>query len=162
MRSSGRRRNYAAPLLLAGLVACHPAPTPPDKAAIEADTQAIQAAARDWFKAIEAKDLEKTLSFYATDAEYLSAGRAAVSTEEGRRKLWIEDYASPGFASEEATTRIEVAASGDLAYQSGTYVGSGQDAQGRPTKSTGKFVVVWKKQASGQWKAIIDIDNADQ
>jgi ketosteroid isomerase-like protein len=162
MKSSSRRRIDVALLLLAGLAACHRGSPPPDKAAIEAETQAIQAAARDWFKAIEAKDLDKTLSFYAPDAEYLSAGRPAVSTAEGRRKFWIEDYASPGFASEETTTRIEVAASGDLAYQSGTYIGSGQDARGTPTKSTGKFVVVWKKQPNGQWKAIIDIDNADQ
>lgn len=28
--------------------------------------------------------------------------------------------------------------------------------------TTGKFVDIWKKQASGEWKAIIDIDNADQ
>jgi ketosteroid isomerase-like protein len=162
MRTPSWPRYGAAPLLLAGLAACHSGTTPIDKAAIEVETQAIQAAANAWFKAIEEKDLDKTLSFYATDAEYLSAGRPAVSTEEGRRKLWIEDYASPAFASEEATNRIEMAASGDLAYQRGTYVVSGEDAQGRPTKSTGKFVVVWKKQSSGQWKAIIDIDNADQ
>ncbi len=29
-------------------------------------------------------------------------------------------------------------------------------------QSAGKFVVVWKKQSDGQWKAVIDIDNADQ
>jgi len=162
MRTRGRHRYCAAPLLLAGLVACHPGPTPVDKAAIEAETRAIEATANGWFKAIEAKDLDKTLSFYATDAEYLPAGRPAASTADERRKLWIEDYASRGFASEEATSRIEVAASGDLAYQRGTYVVSGEGAQGKPTKSTGKFVVVWKKQSSGQWKAIIDIDNADE
>ena len=74
----------------------------------------------------------------------------------------MEDYASPGFASEETTSRIEVAVSGDLAYQRGTYVLSATDAQGKPTKSTGKFVVIWKKQGDGKCKAIIDIDNADQ
>jgi ketosteroid isomerase-like protein len=162
MRRPGWRPRFAAPVLLAGLAACHPGPAAVDKAAIAAETRAIQAAANAWFKAIEEKDLDKTLSFYAADAEYLSAGRPAASTEEGRRKLWIEDYASPGIASEEATSRIEVAASCDLAYQRGTYVVSGVDAQGKSSKSTGKFVVVWKKQASGQWKAIIDIDNADQ
>jgi len=28
--------------------------------------------------------------------------------------------------------------------------------------TTGQFLVIWKKQPSGEWKAIIDIDNADQ
>ena len=103
------------------------------------------------------------MSFYAPDAQYLSAGRPAAVTPDERRKLWVEDYGTPGFASEEATTQIEVARSGDLAYQRGTYVSRAtQNAQGRNRRtSTGKFVVVWKKQASGGWKAIIDIDNAD-
>ena len=26
----------------------------------------------------------------------------------------------------------------------------------------GKYVVVWKKQPSGQWKAIVDVFNTDQ
>ena len=112
--------------------------------------------ANDWFKAIAAKDLEKTLSFYTPDAQYLSAGRPAAVTPDERRKLWVEDYGTPGFASEEATTRIEVARSGELAYQRGTYVSRGRNDKGEIGTSTGKFLVVWKKQASGGWKAIIE------
>jgi ketosteroid isomerase-like protein len=151
-----------APLLLAALTACHQGPAPVAAVNIEAESQSIRSEANAWFKAIAEKDLEKTLSFYAADAQYLSAGRPAAATADERRRLWVEDFASPGFASEEATTRIEVARSGDLAYQRGTYVASTQDAQGHPAKSAGKFVVVWKKQSDGKWKAIIDIDNADQ
>ena len=102
------------------------------------------------------------MSFYATDAEYLSAGRPAATTAEERRKLWLEDFAIPGFSSDESTTKIEVAGSGDLAYQRGVYVLGTEDTQGRPSKTTGKFIVIWKKQSNGNWKAIIDIDNADQ
>ena len=119
----------------------------------DAEAAKIQSLANDWFKAIAAKDLEKTLSFYAPDAHYLSAGRPAADTPDERRKLWVEDYGTPGFASEEVTTKIEVARSGELAYQRGTYVIG---------TSTGKFLVVWEKQGSGEWKAIIDIDNSDQ
>jgi ketosteroid isomerase-like protein len=152
----------AAPLLLAGAVACQPSHTPVSASDTEAEAQAIQSEADAWFKAIAEKDLEKTLSFYAADAEYLSAGRPAVSTADERRKYWAEDYATPGFASDETTTKIEVAKSGDLAYQRGTYVLRAQDGQGKMTQSNGKFMVVWKKEADGKWKAIIDIDNADQ
>jgi ketosteroid isomerase-like protein len=131
-------------------------------AAVAADAASIRSEAQAWFKAIDAKDLEKTLSFYAADAQYLSAGRPAAATPEERRKLWMEDFGTPGFSSDEATTQIEVARSGDLAYQRGTYVATMQNEQDQMTKSTGKFVVVWKKQNNGRWKAIIDIDNADQ
>ena len=153
----------ALSLLVAGLSACQrtcgPAAAHAD---VDAETAVIQSLATEWFKAIAAKDLEKTLSFYAPDARYLSAGRPAASTPEERRKLWVEDYATPGFSSEEATAMIEVAQSGELAYQRGTYLSKAQNEQRRVIATTGKFLVVWKKQATGGWKAIIDIDNADQ
>jgi len=69
--------------------------------------------------------------------------------------------ASPGFALKFASTKIEVARSGDLAYEIGTYELTGNDAKGRPQTAKGKYVVVWKKQA-GSWKAAADIFNADQ
>jgi ketosteroid isomerase-like protein len=150
----------AAPLLLAG--ACQPRHTPVGAPNTEAEAEPIRSKADAWFKAIAEKDLEKTLSFYAADAQYLSAGRPAASTADERRKYWMEDYATPGFSSDETTTKIEVAKSGDLAYQRGTYVLSAQDGQGKLSRSSGKFVVVWKKQPDGEWKAIIDIDNEDQ
>jgi ketosteroid isomerase-like protein len=162
MRSKRYRTLPVALFLLAGLVACHPHRAPADIANVEAESESIRTQATAWFQAIAEKDLEKTLSFYAPDAQYLAAGRPPVSTADERRRYWTEDYATPGFSSEEKTTKIEVARSGDLAYQRGTYVLSAQDDRGKLTQSAGKFVVVWKKQSDGQWKAIIDIDNADQ
>jgi ketosteroid isomerase-like protein len=144
------------------LAACQPSQGPATADSnTEADSASIRSEADAWFKAIAAKDLEKTLSFYASDAQYLSAGRPAATTAEARRKLWVEDYATPGFSSDEVTTQIEVARSKELAYQRGTYVSTVQNEQGQLTKSTGKFVVVWKKQGD-QWKAIIDMDNTDE
>jgi ketosteroid isomerase-like protein len=154
-------------LMTVALTACQPTTGPAtansNAADSNTDTEAasIRSEADAWFKAIAAKDLEKTLSFYAPDAQYLSAGRPAAATPEARRKLWVEDYATPGFSSDEMTTQIEVAGSKDLAYQRGTYVSTMQNEQGQMTKSAGKFVVVWKKQG-GRWKAIIDMDNTDQ
>lgn len=151
------------PLLLTGLSACQPTcDTVGANSTAEVEAAAIQSLANDWFKAIAAKDLEKTLSFYAPEAQYLSAGRPAAATPEERRKLWVQDYDTPGFSSDEVTTKIEVARSGELAYQRGTYTGAARNEQGKIATSSGKFLVVWKKQSSGEWKAIIDIDNADQ
>ena len=160
--------NYKTPLAvgilgtLFALQGCQRQPQPdvmPDTRA--ADEAAVRTTADAWFKAILAKDLEQTLSFYAEDAEYLPANRAAATTPALRRKVWVEDYALPGFASTEVTKKIEVARSGDLAYQSGTYVSTSLNREGRSTQSAGKFIVVWKKQADGKWKAVVDIDNAD-
>ncbi len=61
-----------------------------------------------------------------------------------------------------ATTQVEVARSGDIAYETGTYALTSTDKKGKATTSKGKYVVVWKKQPDGKWKAAADIWNPDQ
>ncbi|MGH9863540.1 MAG: YybH family protein, partial [Candidatus Acidiferrales bacterium] len=60
-----------------------------------------------------------------------------------------------------SSTKVEVARSGDIAYELGTFELTGNDAKGKPQTTKGKYVVVRKKQA-GSWKAAADIFNADQ
>ena len=58
-------------------------------------------------------------------------------------------------------TRVEVAKSGDMAYVSGTYEVTVNDASGKPVNDRGKYLEVWKKQADGKWKCGADIWNSD-
>ena len=66
----------------------------------------------------------------------------------------------PGFALSFTPTKIEVAKSGDIAYDVGTFELKTTDPQGKLVSEAGKYVVVWKKQ-NGQWKAVADIFNSD-
>ena len=50
---------------------------------------------------------------------------------------------------------------GDLGYTSGTYQFSITGSDGKPIPDKGKYVVVWKKDASGKWKVVADIFNSD-
>ncbi|MGB7752425.1 MAG: DUF4440 domain-containing protein, partial [Candidatus Acidiferrales bacterium] len=59
-------------------------------------------------------------------------------------------------------TTIEVARSGEIAYESGTYDYVTTDKKGKSTDEKGKYVVIWKKQNDNSWKAAVDIDNTDQ
>lgn len=54
-----------------------------------------------------------------------------------------------------------VAASGDLAYNFGTYLYTATDANGRSSMGRGYFMTVWKKQATGNkdWKFVLDCGN---
>ena len=137
-----------------------PAAQPPDTRA--ADENAIRAAVVEWDKAAAAKDLEKTLSFYAPDAMMFPPGMPMLTAAEKRREGWSQMMALPGYALNFSTTKVEVARSGDIAYETGTYEFTTNDKKGKPSTAKGKYVVVWKKQADGQWKAGADIWNADQ
>jgi ketosteroid isomerase-like protein len=35
------------------------------------------------------------------------------------------------------------------------------DAKGKPITSRGKYATMWKKQADGNWRAVVDISNSD-
>jgi uncharacterized protein (TIGR02246 family) len=131
-----------------------------------ADTKsAIEQALRDldaqWSAAAGAKDLEKTISFYSPDALVLPTNAPAAATKDAIRNTWKELLASPGFAISWKTTKIEVAKSGDIAYATGTYELTMNDAGGTPINDHGKYVEVWKKQADGKWKVAVDIWNSD-
>ncbi len=144
-----------------GLTGCNlTVQTPPDTRA--ADEAAIRAASAEWAKVAATKDLEKTLSYYAEDASMFPPNAPVVTGADARRKMWTALLAPAELVFSNAATKVEVARSSDLAYETGTFEESFKDAQGNPVKVVGKYVVVWKKQPGGQWKAIIDIFNTDQ
>jgi ketosteroid isomerase-like protein len=76
--------------------------------------------------------------------------------------VWTALLAPTDLVFSNAANKVEAAKSGDLAYETGTFEESFKDANGQPVRLVGKYAVVWKKQADGQWKAIVDIFNTDQ
>jgi len=127
-----------------------------------ADEQAIRTAAADWAKAALAKDLDKTVSYYAADGHMYPFNAPRTETKEDIRKVWTAFMSAPGAALDAKTTNVVVAKSGDLAYETGTFELTQNDAQGQPVKMLGKYIVVWKKQANREWKAVADIFNTDK
>ena len=70
--------------------------------------------------------------------------------------------ALPGPGLTFQTIAVDVARSGDLAYETGTYDFAISDNKNKVNDEKGKYVVVWKKQDDGSWKAAVDIDNPDK
>jgi len=123
--------------------------------------QALRDADAQWSKAAGAKDLDKTVSYYADDAIVMPPNASAATTKEAIRKVWQDLIASPGLVISWKATKVEVAKSGDLACLSGTYELTMNDASGKPVNDRGKYVEVWEKQADGKWKCGADIRNSD-
>ena len=129
-----------------------------------ADTK-IEQTLRDldaqWSAAAGAKDVDKTVSYYAADAIVMPPNAPAATTKEAIRSAWKEMLTSPGAAISWKATKVEVAKAGDFAYVSGTYEETMTDASGKPVKDRGKYVEIFKKQADGTWKVVADIWNSD-
>jgi uncharacterized protein (TIGR02246 family) len=133
-----------------------PAPpaAPPDTRA--ADESAIRALVADWSKAAASKDAAKTASFYADNGTLLAPSTPAASGRDAVQKTWEALMATPGYALTFATTKVEVARSGDFAYDIGNYELTTNDKKGKPQIAKCKYLVVWQKQPGGSWKVLVD------
>jgi uncharacterized protein (TIGR02246 family) len=122
----------------------------------------IRELSEEWGRAALNRDLEKTVSFYAEDASYLPPGKPIIIGKDAIRKAWTNFMAIPGINLKTTTTKVDIARSGDLAYEIGAWDMDMSDKDGKPVNSKGKYAVVWKKQSNGDWKAVLDMENADQ
>lgn len=57
--------------------------------------------------------------------------------------------------------RGELAASGDLGFTVGRFESRPPEAAGADVASTGQYVTIWRKDASGAWKVLLDIGAPD-
>jgi uncharacterized protein (TIGR02246 family) len=121
--------------------------------------QAIRDLDEQWSKAAEAKDVDKTVSFYSDDAVVMPPNAPRATTKEAIRTIWKDLLTDASISWK--TKEVEVARSGDLAYSSGTYEVTLNDPTGTPVKDRGKYLEVWKKQADGTWKCVMDMWNSD-
>lgn len=139
---------------------CNSAPPPaPDTRA--ADEAAVRKADGDWSKAAQTKQVDAWMAFYSDDAVALPPNDKVANSKDSIRKSIAELLGLPGLAISWQPTKVEVARSGDIAYSSGAYVFTSNDAEGKPTTENGKYVEIWKKQVDGSWKCSVDIWNSD-
>ncbi|HEV1992913.1 MAG TPA: DUF4440 domain-containing protein [Candidatus Acidoferrum sp.] len=132
------------------------------KASGSADEQTIRKLDKEWSAAVQSKDAGKMLAYYAADASAFPFNAPIATGKEQIQELWAGLMSMPGFSLSFAPTKIEVAKSGDMAYDVGTFELKHNDANGNLTTTAGKYVVVWKKQPDKQWKVVADIFNTDK
>jgi uncharacterized protein (TIGR02246 family) len=147
---------FALSLVAAALIAgCSPARRTPDLAAEETT---IRGLAAKWQKALLDRDAAGQAAMFAPDGiEYHDRqppliGPAAILA-------WESKAASshPKAVITTTTNEIRIAASGDLAVQSGEGRITGLGANGEDQSvRTQRFVTVWRK-VNGEWKVAHDI-----
>jgi ketosteroid isomerase-like protein len=156
MKSSVRLLCVIALLALAGSLSGQqlPASKPPSAGAAK-----IRALERAMMVAGEEKGSTGYMSFYADEAVELPDGADTLQGKEAISKTM-------GFLDDKNNrltwepVRVDVAASGDLAYSYGNYEFRSIGKDGKPAVERGKYTTVWKKQKDGHWKVVLDMGNA--
>lgn len=129
-----------------------------------ADDAATEKSIRDldarWSAAASAKDLDKLVSYYASDATVLPPNAPAANTAAAIRAVWKHDLDSMVSGGWKAN-HVVVSTSGDMVWVTGTYDWSAKDKSGKSVTDKGKYLEVFQKQADGSWKCSADCWNSD-
>jgi len=139
--------------------ACKQQETPDTRAADERAIRDLEET--EWPRAVADKDVARYIFPYSDDALVLNPNQPIITGKEALGVYATKILATPGLSLTMQTVRVEVARSGDLAYSHGTYATSMDSAKGKPVTDKGKYVVVYRKEPDGKWKAVADIYNSD-
>jgi len=96
-------------------------------------------------------------SVYTDNAKVIPPGFDTIEGKEGIAAFWKGGKEQMGI-KQVALNTVEVQADGDIAYELGRYVLTGDAGE----LDNGKYVVVWKKDSDGQWKWHWDIWNSNK
>jgi uncharacterized protein (TIGR02246 family) len=141
-------------LLPAMIMGCgHP------KVDTKAEGDKLMNLSHEWAKAALAHDVDKTLSYWADDAVLIESGQPVRTGKKELRQLVEESFKMPGFKISWEPQSVDVSQSGDMAYMKEKSQVTFNDSTGKAITMHSNSVTVWKKQADGNWKDVVDISS---
>ena len=128
----------------------------------ETDVKALKDLETAWVKDANTKDPEKFASYYTEDGSILLPNAPIITGKAAIRDALKPLFSDPNFALQFSSTKQDVSKSGDLGYTVGTYTLTvTNEKDKKPLNDKGKYSTIYKKQADGSWKAVVDILNSD-
>ena len=118
---------------------------------------AIRALEEQWNREWAQRDVARLAAHYTRDAVLMAPGVRMVGMAQIRAGL-TQMTSDPAIALHFHAERVEVSASGDLAYTQGTYTFRSTDPHThQPVEDHGSYVTTYRRQPDGSWKAVDDI-----
>ena len=137
-----------------------------DRPSLAADLAAAEATVRkadaDWAAAARAASVEAWMAFYAADAVILLPNDQLVSDRELGRHSVSRLLALPHLSVAWSPIKVKVASSGEQALLIEAYELRFGDSDRAPVSERGRRLAIWKKQADGIWKCVVDTWNLDE
>jgi ketosteroid isomerase-like protein len=92
--------------------------------------------------------------WFAEDGVELSNGQAPVVGKVAIVK--DANWSAKDYLLTWTPTDAVMSPSGDMGYTWGHYEGHSKDANGNPVTTSGRYMTIWRKQADGNWKVVLD------
>jgi uncharacterized protein (TIGR02246 family) len=118
---------------------------------LAAEEAAIRANSRAVAEAEAKKDADAVMPYWTEDAVVHFNGETTLKGREAIGKMYRERL--PRLETFRAETNsVEVSPGGGLAWETGTTYVTLPGGTGPPAASSSKFLIVWRKEADGQWR----------
>lgn len=126
-----------------------------------AEGEKLMQVSREWSKSASTDNIEKTMSYWADSAIFFSAGHPVLNGKKEIRGMVEQSSKIPGFKISWEPVSVSISKSGDMAYLIEQNQVTINDSTGKPVTTYGKAVTIWKKDADGNWKNVVEISVDD-
>ena len=127
---------------------------------VEAEKRRLMETSREWSQVAQSRDVDRTLAYWAEDAVILSPGEPERRGKAAIRAYLEASFEVPGFRVSWEPIEATVAASGDLGFLIERTEVTVSGPEGQPVTQQFRALTVWRKNADGAWRNIVDISNA--
>lgn len=156
-----RGRNLMVVAAACGVLAAGCAKPAPEAPAVDlaAEAQAVRDRSAAWMQLAQAKDVAGIVDgVFTADATTIGDGNIRKGSAEIRAGFEADMAAAPNATLSWTTNHVHVAASGDLAYELGSF-SFDPDGAGEGAAQEGEYITVWTK-VDGTWRAAADAGTA--
>jgi ketosteroid isomerase-like protein len=128
------------------------------RAAAEA---ALMQTSRDWAKAVATGNPDSALAYWSDDAVVLEPDQSALVGKSAIRQMVVGSMKDPKFSITWEPERAAISESGDMGYPIEHNRVTFTDSTNKVRTVYGKAVTIWKKDANGNWKCVVDTFNGN-
>jgi ketosteroid isomerase-like protein len=157
-----RQLAFLAFLAVTSLFVCRPSLSATSAVDLAAAEAAVRTTDAVWAATASTANIDAWMAFYAADAIGLLPDDQLTSGKELLRQPVSRLLAQPHLSVVWRPIKVAVAPSGDLAFLVGAYELRFSDSSGAPVSERGRRVEIWRRQADGAWKCIVDTWNLDE
>jgi len=107
----------------------------------------------------ESTDVNKIVSYWSDDAVVMAPGQPVVKGKEALRKMVEDSKNISGFSISWRSSNVQFSPDGKVAYMYGDNIITMNDSTGKKLSIPGRAYTIWRKEADGSWKCVVDIWN---
>jgi uncharacterized protein (TIGR02246 family) len=124
-----------------------------------AEKARLMQTSRDWSRAAAGSNVDAVMKYWADDAIVIPTGAPELRGKAAIRTYIEQSMKLPGFRIEWEPLEASVSADGSMGYLIERTRLRMKAPDGSPVEMRHRSVTIWRKQADGSWKNIVDITN---